>query len=521
MLSLAEYHHNAGRYSEAADICKIVLASDPGNAEAHLILGSAALNLEALDSARSHLEQSIASRPRDARAWIVLSAYFTRVGDTEAALQACQKAIDIAPQLAVGHSELGNVLARQRKFDSAAAAYRHAVALNPNDLNTHVNLGSALYFQGFFEEAAASQRRALALHSDHAVALKNLAAALRQLGNYEEALANYRRATAVAPGFADAHRDEALLLLLLGRFNEGWAKYEWRWKASTLGAAPLEGRRWNGEDLGGRRILLQAEQGIGDTLQFLRFVPLVAARGGSVILYLPSSLIRLRGDAMAAATELAPMHESPPAFDCYIPLLSLPRIFATTAETVPSRLPYLQAPSSSAHDWRRESASSGAPCVGVAWAGNPDHENDLVRSIPLATLSPLFEETGICFCSLQVGPKAMDIQNIAGDTVRDLTAHLSDFSETACAIEALDLVITVDTAVAHLAGALGKPVWLLLPYVPDWRWQLEREDTPWYPSMRLFRQYRRGDWDEVVSRVKSELACWRSALGNPTPAPID
>jgi Flp pilus assembly protein TadD len=505
LLSLAEHRHNAGRYSEAAEICNIVLASDPENAEAHLILGSAALNLGALDFARRHIEHSILRRARDARAWIVFSSYFTRIGDGEAALRACRKAIDIAPQLVAAHTEHGNVLASQRKFGLAAEAYRHALALHPDDLTTHINLGSALYFQGNFEEAAASQRRALALNSGHAVALKNLAAALRQLGDYEEALATCRRAIVAAADFADAHRDEALLLLLLGRFDEGWAKYEWRWQASTVGARPLQGRRWNGEDLAGCRILLQSEQGVGDMLQFLRFAPLVAERGGSVILYLPSSLIRLRGDAIAAATQLAVMEEAPPPFDYYIPLLSLPRSFATTADAVPSRIPYLSAPSSLAHDWRQEFAATGSLCVGVVWAGNPDHENDLIRSIPLTTLSRLFGERDICFYSLQVGQKAMELRNIAGDTVRDLSQRLTDFGETAGAIEALDLVITVDTAVAHLAGALGKPVWVLLPHVPDWRWQLEREDSPWYPSMRLFRQRRRGDWEEVVSRVKSEL----------------
>jgi tetratricopeptide (TPR) repeat protein len=505
LMPLAQHHHNSGRYSEAAEICRIVLASDPDNAEGHLILGSAALNCNALDIARTHLERSISRRPHDARAWIVLSSYFSRVGDSGAAFRACERAIDIAPQLAVAHAELGNVLASQRKYDLAADAFRRGLALDPNDANAHVNLGSALYFQGHFDEAAASQRRALALDPGHPAALKNLGAALRQLGYYAEALASYRQATLIASDFADAHRDQALLLLLLGHFDEGWQKYEWRWKASILGAPPLQGRRWNGEDLAGRRILLQSEQGIGDTLQFMRFAPLVAERGGNVILQLPSSLIRLRGEAVAAARQIAVVQDELPQFDCYIPLMSLPRIFSVTADTALCRIPYLQAPSSSAHDWRQEFAAE-ALYVGVAWAGNPDHENDLIRSIPLMMLRPLFAEHNARFYSLQVGHRAMELRNIADDAVRDLSERLTDFGETASAVEALDLVITVDTAVAHLAGALGKPVWLLLSHVPDWRWQLEREDTPWYPSMRLYRQERRGDWEEVISRVKSDLA---------------
>jgi tetratricopeptide (TPR) repeat protein len=339
----------------------------------------------------------------------------------------------------------------------------------------------------------------------HFHALRNLAASLRALGNYEEALAAYRQAIAIAPHFAEAHRDEGLLLLLLGRFGEGWTKYEWRWRASTVGAHPIKGPRWNGELLAGRTILLQAEQGVGDTLQFLRYGPLVAQRCGNVILQLPPSMARLCGDAISAAARVVSFDEALPAFDYHAPLLSLPRIFATTLDTVPARIPYLRAPPRCAEGWQREFADIGGMRVGIAWAGNPDHENDHNRSIPFGHLLPLFAGCQARFYSLQVGERSADLRAAADLGVADLSERLTDFGETAGAIEALDLVITVDTAVAHLAGALGKPVWLLLPSVPDWRWLLVREDSPWYPDMRLFRQVRRGDWAEVVARVAHEL----------------
>lgn len=506
LLALAERRHNGGQFADAAEICRQILASEPRNAEAHLIRGSAALNLGDATAARIHLEQSIAFRPGDPRAWIVLSSCFTRAGQLQAALEACRRAIEIAPGNAVAHVESGNVLASLRQFDPACEAYQRALSLQPGYADAWVNLGSALFCQGLYEDAAAAQRRALALHSGHVQALRNLAAALRQLGDFDAALSTYRRATALAPQFAEAHRDEALLLLLLGQYDEGWTKYEWRWKAATMGAQPIHGARWSGEDPGGRRILLQAEQGIGDTLQFLRYAPLVAGRGGRVVLHLPPSLSHLRGEAMAAATEIASTAEPLPPFDLYIPLMSLPRVFGTDADAAPRSVPYLQAPPDTAERWRQRLDGHDKPRVGLVWAGNPIHENDLNRSIGLARLLPLIADRHAHFFSLQVGRPPAELQAVTDGVIHDLSAGLVDFGETAGAIEALDLVISVDTAVAHLAGALGKPVWLLLPHVPDWRWLLGRDDSPWYPTMRLFRQPRRGDWDEVIARMRQELS---------------
>jgi tetratricopeptide (TPR) repeat protein len=504
----AERLHNSGRFSEAAALCQSILATDSDNAEALLILGSAASELGETKVARECLARSVALRPDDARAWLVLATHWLRSGDNASALQACQTALAAAPRFAAAHVTLGSIRAAARDYTAAEAAFRRALALAPTLVDAQVNLGSALFCQGRLEEAEAMQRRALSLQPNHIHALKNLAATLRALGNYSDALAAYRQATVVAPRFAEAHRDEALLLLLLGQFVEGWSKYEWRLRASTRGAAPIQGQRWSGERRAGGTVLLQAEQGIGDTIQFLRYIPLVAQRCDRVVLHLPASLARLHGEALSAAAEVSTFAEPLPAFDCHAPLLSLPGLFATTLDSIPVLVPYLRAPPESIENWRRELAGDDRICVGIVWAGNPDHENDHNRSIPFAQLLPLFADRRVHFYSLQIGERAADLRTAVEGTVTDLSGRLGDFAETAGAIEAMDLVISVDTAVAHLAGALGKPVWLLLPHVPDWRWLLDRIDSPWYPTMRLFRQPRRGDWREVIARIERELSCF-------------
>jgi tetratricopeptide (TPR) repeat protein len=498
LLATATSLHNTNRFAEASAVCRQVLARDRDNFDAHLLLGSAADNLGEAALARTQLERASALRPHDPRPWVVLGTHLTRAGDYAAAMRACQQAIEAAPAFAPGHVALGTLLSLQRAYDAAEPAFRRALELAPGYLDAEINLGSCLFYLGRPEEALGPLRRALALAPEHPWALKNLAATQRALGRYDEALAGYRRATAAAPQFADAHRDEALLLLLLGRFEEGWRKYEWRRRASTRGVRPLDGEYWDGGPLAGRTILLVAEQGAGDTLQMLRYVPRIAAQAASVKLMLPRGLLRLEGDALAAAS-LHAQDAAPPPFDCWAQLMSLPGLLGTTADSIPAPIPYLRAPAPA----RRELAGKGR-AVGLVWAGNPEHENDHNRSIPFARLKPLLALDGISRFSLQVGPRSADLAGVAGIT--DLAPSLQDFGDTAAAIDALDLVITVDTSVAHLAGAMGKPVWLLLPYVPDWRWLLDRADTPWYPTMRLFRQVRRGDWDEVIGRVAEELA---------------
>jgi Tfp pilus assembly protein PilF len=499
-LAAAYKLHDQRQFSQAAELCQRILKRDGRNGEALLILGSASINLKEHAAARSYIDQAIAYRPQDPRAWLLLTTYFLATGDARAALAPCQKALEIAPAVPEAHAAMGNIMASQRRYDLAELSFRRAIELRPGVADTEVNLGSALFYQGKPEEAVAVLRRALAHQPHHVYALKNLAASLRALGKFHEALATYRQAIAIEPLFTDAHRDEALLLLLLGQFKEGWLKYEWRLAA----AAPMAGPRWGGEPISGRTILLQAEQGTGDTIQFLRYAPMVAERGCNVILRIPASLIGLCGSAISAASHVVGMHEPTPQYHYHVSLMSLPNIFATGIDAIPAPVRYLCPPPQYAEDWQREIGAFRGIRVGLVWAGNPVHENDHNRSIPFSYLLPLLAVERAQFYSLQVGDRSSDLR-LANARAIDLSPSLTDFSATAGAIDVLDLVITVDTAVAHLAGAMGKPVWLLLPHVPDWRWLLGRDDSPWYPTMRLFRQESRGDWAGVIARVTREL----------------
>lgn len=514
LLEAARSRHGAGRLSEAAELYRRLLAGDPQNAEALLQFGAVEFQLGRLAQAFALVERSIALRPEHPFGWLLLSTLMIAGENLAGAAAACQSALALAPGLAAAHAGQGDVWAASEKFDLAAAAYRQAVTLEPKYVEAWINLGTALFRQGRIEEAVAAHRQALSLRPDHAHAYRNLATAWRELGRLDLALAAYRRATELAPDFAEAHRDEALLLLLLGRYEEGWAKYEWRWRANERGARLAEGRRWMGENIEGRTILLQSEQGAGDTIQFLRYVPLVAGRGGRVVVDLPNSLLRLVQTGLSGVAEVRDRDLPPPQFDCCAPLLSLPHIFGTTMGTIPAAIPYLHAPASYVEEWRGDFAGLRRPLVGLAWAGNPDQENDRNRSIEFERLKPLIDAGSAQFVSLQVGARSADPASSGVTSMVELPARLTDFCETAGAIMNLDLVITVCTSVAHLAGALGKPVWLLLPFVPSWRWLLARDDSSWYPTMRLFRQKTSGAWDEVIAQVGRELAAFAAPRQN-------
>jgi hypothetical protein len=294
-----------------------------------------------------------------------------------------------------------------------------------------------------------------------------------------------------------------LLLLARGDLRRGFERYEWRWRLGTLTPRDTSAPLWNGEDGAGRTILLHAEQGFGDIIQALRYVPLVAARGARVVLEVPPQLARLAA-RLPGHAQLVTGTQAAPHYDLHCPLLSLPRAFATTLETIPADVPYLSAEPAAVARWASILSGSGLK-VGIAWAGNPQHRGNAQRSIAIERLLPLLRPGGIRPFSLQVGDRAADLDQLPKGIVYDLSPQLSDFAETAAAIINLDLVITIDTAIAHLAGALGRPVWLLLCSRPDWRWMLDRDDSPWYPTLRIYRQRTPRDWDDVVARVATDL----------------
>ncbi len=372
------------------------------------------------------------------------------------------------------------------------------VSRNPDGPYHNIDLGASYLLQGEFAKAVGCYQQALQFFPRQSELWCNLSYALLFSRNLKAALRCFRRALVIDPGSCEAHFGLAHSYLSQGLYSVGWQHYERRRKK----AMPMP--RWQGEDLCGRRILLHAEQGLGDSLQFARYVPLVAARGGRVVLQVQPRLKRLLA-GIDGIDEFSDDDATAGQIPCHCPLPSLPAVFRTRPSTIPSQTRYLTANHEAVERWSTHTAGLGLK-VGLAWAGDPRHGRDLHRSVSLSMLEPILRTPGVSFFSLQRGAAAEQITQLPdGIKVREIEDQGADFAETAGAIMALDLVITVDTSIAHLAGALGKPVWVLLAFVPDWRWLLMREDSPWYQTARLFRQHSPGEWNGVMTRVAEQL----------------
>jgi len=479
----------AGRLVEAERLYQQILARTP-DATAHNNLGQLLNLLGRHEQAIVELRRAIALRPDLAEPHNNLGIALAASGCSDEAIAAYRRAIALQPNHGRAHSNMGNALRAAGQAPEAIACYRKALSLDPNYAEAHSNLGALLNELGNVEEALLCHRRAIALRPEYAEGHSNLGSALGNAGRHQEAIEAQRRAIALQPQFAAAHVNLGLELLMRGDFAHGWAEYEWRSRVPGFGGIrkncpqPL----WDGSDLGGRVLLLHAEQGIGDTIQFVRYMLLIRGR---VLLEVPGTLVRLLN---SFGVTVAEQHDG--GFDVHLPLLSLPMALRQF-DPMPWTGPYIAADAGLGQQIGQRRGLR----VGLAWAGSAAHKNDRNRSIPLAKLAPLAQE-GVAFFSLQVGMGT----NQTGMHLTDLTDRLHDFADTAALIGQMDLVISVDTAVAHLAGAMGKPVWVLLPEPADWRWMLDREDSPWYPTMRLFRQRRAGDWDEVIERMSRELA---------------
>ena len=430
-----------------------------------------------------------------------------KLGRLDEALADNKRALAVRPDDAEALFNRGILLQELKRSDEALASYDRALAVRPDYAEALNNRGIILRGLKRFDEALANYDRALAVRPDYAEALYNRGITLDELKRFDEALASYARALHARPDYVEAHWNEALLRLLTGDFSRGWAKYEWRWKNESLAmpkrnfAQPL----WLGEDaIDGKTVLLHSEQGFGDTIQFCRYVPLVAARGARVIAEVAGPLQELMSN-LSGATQVISKGNPLPDFDYQCPLLSLPLAFGTRLETIPSPTPYLHAPAQASKAWQARLGPKTRPRIGLAWSGNAAHKNDQNRSIGLQFLSPLLD-IGATFVSLQKDVRDADAAFLRErEDILHFGDALKDFSDTAALISNLDLVISVDTSVAHLAGALGKPVWVLLTYVPDWRWLLDRDDSPWYPTARLFRQNDARTWDDVIARVRDRL----------------
>lgn len=395
--------------------------------------------------------------------------------------------------------------------DLAEQEVRHALALNPDSPFSHNYLGILMDKKGLREEAEACYRQALKLDERLPEPYSNLGNVLAGRLCLKEAEHCYLKAIELNPHGPEARHNLGLLQLVSGRYEEGWRNYEWRWKSLDMRehVRAFSQPEWRGEPLRGKRILVHAEQGMGDAIQFARYMPLLKETGAEVLFEVPHSLKRLISSG-AGIDRLLSRNDPLPEFDCHVPLLSLPGLLGTRKETIPAVIPYLGAAAADRNKWRAKLDTLGPGLrVGIAWSGNPKHINDRARSIPFGNLGALFRIGGVQWISLQkgkAGPNAVQWQDEDHISWIDWTDSLADYADTAALIEELDLVIAVDTSVAHLAGALGKAVWILLPFAPDWRWLLELPSTPWYPSARLYRQKQVGNWQGVLATVGDDLA---------------
>ena len=496
----------------------------PNIAEVQFGLGAALQELDRPQEALAHYDRALALRPHDTSALNNRGSVLQALGRTEEALRSYDAALALQPTLAIAHYNRGNLFRHSNRPAEALACYDRAIALQPDLMEAINNRGVALQLLNRHAEALVAHDQALALRPSDADALNNRAAALLALNRHAEARACYDRAVAADPNMAGAHVNRAYCLLAQGDFARGWAEQEWRWRLPNFREArrELPQPRWDGGgEIDGKTILLWPEQGLGDVLQFCRYVPLVAARA-TVVLEAPQPLVRLLCSLPGGGQIIVP-GQTPPQFDLHCPLMSLPRAFRTELATIPAQTPYLEANPAEVTAWRHRLAGLTGLRVGLVWAGGRRDFDPTVRavdqrrSLELAQLAPLGGLRGIDLVSLQKGEAAGQARTPPpGMVIHDWTDQIQDFADTAALIEALDLVISVDTSVVHLAGALGKKVWVLNRFDACWRWLTDRTDSPWYPSARLFNQASPGDWDGVIARVAAAL---RKAVAGRRPLP--
>ena len=498
------------RLDDAITAYRRGLEIDADDCGLHRSLGGVLYRQGRLAEAIRQYRRATALDPGNMAALRLLALVLHEAGEREEAVRLYRQITARDPSDHIVLNNLGAGLFELGQLEDAIACNELALALKPDYAPAHTNLGIIFEAQNLVEAAVAAHRRAVELDPDYARGHANLAVALRNAGDIDAALAASRCAIALDPEQPLARYNHAHFLLMNGEFAQGFEEYQWRRKAKMLvdGDPVFSEPEWRGEPLAGRTLLLFAEYGLGDAINFVRYVPEVAATsGGRIILQVQPALASLLR-TMAPDVAVFARGEPLPPFDLQLPLLSLPRIFRTTVDTIPAAVPYLHPDPDKLARWRQALADVTALKVGVVWAGNPAHKGDHQRSLPAETVLPRLLMPGVQLYSLQKEPRPDDAPLLArlADDVVDLAPTLGDFADTASAIRALDLVIAVDTSVAHLAGALGRPVWMLCPYALDWRWLRDRADTPWYPTMRLFRQDKPQAWERVLARLSAELA---------------
>jgi tetratricopeptide (TPR) repeat protein len=496
--------HAEGRLAEAAALYGEVLAVQPNHAGALNLLGVLASQGARHEEAARLIRRAVAMMPREASFHINLGLVLRAAGQLAAAAASLRAALKLRPDAADAHLNLGVVLAELGQADEAIGCYRRVLKLRPGDPDALNNLGNLLREQGSWDEAVSCLQRALLVQPGAATAHNNLGVALAEQGQLDEAVAAYRRALARHHDLPEAHYNLGMALLRQGDMAAGWAEYEWRWGTRLM----MAGRRmfaqpqWGGEAGAGRTLLIHAEQGFGDTLQFCRYAALASALGWRVVMEVQAPLVRiLRG--LEGVADVVAHGAALPAFDVHCPMLSLPGALGGACK-IPNAT-YLRPDPAAVADWRGRLGEADGMRVGLVWAGSARAHApalaalDKRRSVAIARLAPLFEVPGVEWVSLQKDGGA------EGFPLRDFMAEMGDFADTAALVESLDLVISVDTAVAHLAAGMGKPVWLLNRFDSCWRWPQGRRDSAWYKSMRIFHQHRPGDWECVVGAVVAAL----------------
>ena len=484
----------AGRHEEALACNLQLLQRMPDSPEAHLARGSILQELKQLDQAVTHYQKALAGNPRLFDAQNNMGSLMQKFGLFEQAIPYCRAALALNPKSATAHDNLANALIKTGQTEEAMVAYETAITLDQNSAAIHSDYASALVRVGRYDDAQQAYKRALGLNPELPDIHANKGWLNQQLGNYGAAIRDYNAALALEPDHAPARFSKATHLLLHGEMIQGWAMYESRFEDGQSMRRFFNMPKWEGQDLSGKTLLIHAEQGLGDTIQFCRYVKLLAAKGARCILEVPCALTRVMQTLEGPAHIINP-HEKAEA-DYYIPLLSVPRILDTILQTIPAETPYLSAPAPLLLP------TTTRKRIGLAWSGSNTHVNDRNRSIPLAQLAPLLAKD-VEFHCLQTEIRPSD--RAAFDQSGIIMHQLSDMADTAALIAAMDVVISVDTAPAHLAGALAKSLYILLPFSPDFRWLLQRRDSPWYPTAQLLRQPAIGDWQTPIQELVSTL----------------
>ena len=503
--SLGIVYLQLGKYKDGCKLLEKSLSIDPKQSMVFYNLGRAHQNQSKLNDAAIAYKRAIKLDPSFIDAHDNLGMLLYTTGQFEEALKSFESIVKIKPELASGHNGLGISLYALGRYEEALSSLNNALAINQQHPQIFNNLGLVLYKLNQLEDAIKHYNHALQLNPNYADAYSNRGLTLQALKRTDEAEQDFDRCLALNPDHADAKWNKALIKISLGEYEEGWKLYEWRWKSfSKKWARHYEKPLWLGEEsLKGKSILIYPEQGYGDFIQFFRYIPKLQALGAKVILETPAPLISLITES-STEVEVVESGKKLPKFDFQCPILSLPLAFKTNLNSVPNTFPYLKASPEKIKAWQEKLGVKTKKRIGLAWSGSKEHKNDHNRSIALVKLSSLLE-TPVEFHSLQKEIRDSDKAFLENSSIRNHQNDIHDFSDTAALIESMDLVITVDTAIAHLAGSLNKPFLLLLPFHADYRWMLDRSDSPWYVTGKLFRQNQVGDWETMISDLKHHL----------------